>query len=246
MTDPMPVVEIMRRADQGVTRPFLCRGADGQAYFVKGRSAGRRSLICEWVGGRLARSLGLPVPEFRIMEAPSALLALHPEGADLGPGPVFGSRCIPNVQELSRAHLHEVPRQVRRDVLMLDWWIQNQDRTLTELGGNPNLLWDTEARAVAVIDHNVAFDQGFSAAQFAQTHVFADEMLLIFQDLAERGTYAQRLGDALAGFAPACDTIPPEWWFQDGEGTVPVDWDRTSVYDTLARFTQEDFWTLPT
>ncbi|MEW5824691.1 MAG: HipA family kinase [Pseudomonadota bacterium] len=36
-------VEIIDRSEQGMTRPFICRGEDGFVYFVKGRGAARRS-----------------------------------------------------------------------------------------------------------------------------------------------------------------------------------------------------------
>lgn len=32
----LEIVEIMGRAQQGVTQPFICRGEDDQVYFVKG------------------------------------------------------------------------------------------------------------------------------------------------------------------------------------------------------------------
>ena len=44
------IVEILDRSIQGITRPFYCRSEDGQAYFVKGHGAGKRSLIAEYVG----------------------------------------------------------------------------------------------------------------------------------------------------------------------------------------------------
>ena len=47
------IVEIIGRSTQGITRPFICRGEDGHIYFVKGRGAGKRSLICEWIAGNL-------------------------------------------------------------------------------------------------------------------------------------------------------------------------------------------------
>lgn len=68
------IVEILDRSIQGVTRPFYCRCEDGQAYFVKGRGAGRQSLIAEYFGGRLARAFGLPVPDFEIVEIPPELI----------------------------------------------------------------------------------------------------------------------------------------------------------------------------
>ncbi|MFC7207599.1 HipA family kinase [Comamonas endophytica] len=39
------IEEVLDRARRGVTEPLICRGDDGQVYFVQGRSAGRRSLV---------------------------------------------------------------------------------------------------------------------------------------------------------------------------------------------------------
>ena len=60
------IIEVIRRSDQGLTRPFICRGDDDEVYFVKGLDAGRRSLICEWIAGRLGVALGLPVAPLKI------------------------------------------------------------------------------------------------------------------------------------------------------------------------------------
>ncbi len=60
------IVEILDRSIQGITKPFFCRCEDGQTYFVKGNGAGKQSLIAEYVGGRLARALGLPVADFKL------------------------------------------------------------------------------------------------------------------------------------------------------------------------------------
>ena len=64
------IVEILDRSIQGITKPFYCRCEDGQAYFVKGHGAGKQSLIAEYMGSRLARSFGLPVADFEIVEVP--------------------------------------------------------------------------------------------------------------------------------------------------------------------------------
>lgn len=39
------IEEVLGRSTQGVTEPFICRGDDGETYYVKGYGAGRRSLI---------------------------------------------------------------------------------------------------------------------------------------------------------------------------------------------------------
>ncbi len=68
------IVEVLRRSNQGLTRLFICRGDDGNTYFVKGRDAGRRNQVCEWITGRLAVLLRLPVAPFEIVVVPEELL----------------------------------------------------------------------------------------------------------------------------------------------------------------------------
>ena len=86
--------EVIGRAVQGVTRPFICRGSDGHVYYVKGAGAGRRSQICEWIAGNLALTLCLPIAPFTLVEIPEELDAVSdmPDWRDLGTGMAFGSR----------------------------------------------------------------------------------------------------------------------------------------------------------
>jgi len=58
----LEITEIIRRAEQGRTGPFLCRASDGRQYFVKGRAATASGLMREWLGATLAQRFGLPVP----------------------------------------------------------------------------------------------------------------------------------------------------------------------------------------
>jgi hypothetical protein len=236
------IIEIINRSIQGVTRPFYCRGEDGYAYFVKGHGAGRHSLIAEYICGRLASAFGLPVPAFEIVDVPRELIKWGCiDGAnDLGGGLAFGSRALPHVQEFTVALLPDVDTQLRKDILVFDWWIRNADRNLTEKGGNPNLLWNQEACKLAVIDHNQAFDPGFSAHGFSQTHVFHKDIPAVFDDLVERVSYQDRLAQAFAELEHACDNVPPEWWWVD-DG-VPADFDRVAARVTLERYLSNDFW----
>lgn len=232
----------MDRAVQGRTRPFLCRADDGHSYYVKGKAAGRRSLICEWVAGALAREFGLGLPEFRVAIAPAALLSLHPEGSDLGASPAFASRVVAHAAELGFAHIGDVDRAVRRDIAVFDWWVRNEDRSLTAHGGNPNLLWDPSDKALTPIDHNLAFDDDFDPQRFLDTHVFSADFADVTRDLAERGVYAGRLKEAFSVAQQAWDEMPLEWHYHDDECTVPVAFDIAEAVKTLMSCATETFW----
>ncbi len=82
------IVEIAGRSEQGMTRPFICRGDDGNAYFVKGIEAGRRSQVCEWIAGMLALELDLPIAPFEIVDVPEELVAASLDYRELGAGPM--------------------------------------------------------------------------------------------------------------------------------------------------------------
>lgn len=211
------IEEVLDRARQGVTEPFICRGDDGLVYFVKGRSAGRRSLVCEWVSAQLATAFGLPVARYVLAEVPQPLVAFKARADihDLGSGVVFASGQVAHAQELTMTTRDLVPHVVARDVLVFDWWIRNDDRALTPLGGNVNLLWQPRppvaANAIAssglvVIDHNLAFDAAFSVKNFCSSHVFATDLAGAFSDFVLRGSYRERLAQA-AACLPARTTI---------------------------------------
>lgn len=240
------IVEIMGRSTQGITLPFKCRGDDGHVYFVKGRSAGRRSQICEWIAGQLAHRLGLPVAPFEIVDVPEQLIRLDFSGElqDLGVGLAFGSRKL-SVVELSISHLEHVPAEVQRDVLAFDWWVHNADRILSELGGNPNLFWDIETQELVVIDHNQAFDRTFSPADFVESHAFSGQWRALVGDWVYQQQVTGRFADAMADWEVICNTVPPEWWFVDAEQTVPTDFDVGAAHQLLMRFQTSNFWSVP-
>lgn len=241
----MTITEISDRSSDGRTFPFMCRCEDGERYYVKGQSANHRSLVCEWIGGQLAESFGLNIPPRAIAQAPASLVRLHPEGRDLGTGFVFASRAIENLNWVTYSSVQQIPREVRRDVLVFDWWVHNADRTLTASGGNPNLLFDAASRKLVVIDHNLAFDPDFDPHLFFETHIFRDEWESLCQDLVEMANYQTRLKQALDEAWPVLlPPLPGEWMFHDDEQTIPIDFSHADCLAFLERCTAHNFWRL--
>ncbi|MCB1102537.1 MAG: hypothetical protein KDL10_09240, partial [Kiritimatiellae bacterium] len=168
----------MRRSEQGVTLPFFCRVSDGRYYWAKGAGAGRRALCCEWLAGSLAQKLDLPVPPIAFLRVDENLIrhSARPDIHDLGPGIVFGSEHVADAQEYGFEDAKNLMKRkpgLARLILIFDWWIQNGDRTLGELGGNPNLMVGASKSITIVIDHNLAFDADWTSAQFFAGHLFA-------------------------------------------------------------------------
>ncbi|MBI5786434.1 MAG: hypothetical protein HZA64_13350 [Rhodocyclales bacterium] len=235
----LQIVEILEPAEQGRTTPYLCQGDDGLRYYIKGRNAGRRSQWCEWLAGHLGRALGLPIPPFRVVEVPAELLAEVPaKWREIGAGPAFASEAQPLFQWSEPAAISRMPVELRRDILVFDWWIRNMDR----MAGNTNLLWDAKDSRLMVIDHNLAFDPDFDAVTFRAEHVFRADYEAVFGDLAERARYGERLAGALSVWRNACDNVPLDWHWENDERDVAVNFDPAAAYETLACCLTPDFW----
>lgn len=260
MNQNVTITEILSRSDQGMTRPFLCRADDGGLYYVKGRYAGLRSLCCEWVAGNLARVFGMPVPEFVIAEVPSHLVegSERPDVRDLGAGPVFASSRLENAREITWQETKDWHIDGRARVLLFDWLVKNEDRSLSALGGNPNLLitaeqeggWDEDGRTkerayyhqcLWTFDFNLAFDPDFDAERFLGGHIFANT----FIPEAIRAEFETRLPAALVELPRIFDRMPVEWLHMDGDESLPVQLDQNEVYSILKRrLTDLDAWGL--
>ena len=67
-------VEIIRRLEGGITRPFLCRANNDRHYVVKGLELPPTERIAELLCARLAAQFGLPIPEHGCIYVDPALL----------------------------------------------------------------------------------------------------------------------------------------------------------------------------
>lgn len=239
------IVEVLQRSEQGITRPFICRGDDSEIYFVKGSGAGRRSQICEWICGNLGLMLGLPIAPFEIVNVPIEIIDAGGglDLSELGPGQAFGSR-KQAIMEITSPLISQVPKELQQDVIAYDWWIRNGDRNLTAQGGNPNLFWEPEDEKLLVIDHNQAFDLSFDRQSFYENHVFSSQVSLIFGDMHRRSEYSDRFMSLLGGWPDICDKIPEEWRYHDKEATVVTDFDFEDALSMLKMCKQDSFWTV--
>jgi hypothetical protein len=269
MKSSVTITEILGRAEQGMTRPFICRGDDLLTYYVKGAYAGRRSLCCEWVANRLAvrvLSGALPgAPLFAKAEVPEALIkgSARGDARDLGAGWVFASLRLEGGQELSWAAAQGWPEEAMARLLFLDLWLQNEDRSLSVLGGNPNLLVTQAAplpgdkaegaqgdfppgqQRLWVYDFNLAFDEGFSRERFFGAHVYGEALRHWPEQFRER--MEPLMHEALSELDVIFDELPLEWLYVDGDDSLPAQLDRERVRSVLELpFCERDtFWKLP-
>lgn len=231
------IAEIITRSTQGITRPFLCRGDDGWLYYVKGHGAGRQALIAEWIAGNLGKRIGLPIPDFKqaVMPSDLARLSAREDIADLGTGTGFASQLIQNTDELTYLYIGQMDEGLRARILLFDWWTANGDRTLTEHGGNPNILWVHRDYKPYVIDHNLAFDKT-ALADFWSQHIFLESRAAWTP--AFRQTMESLMRVALQGLEHWWRQMPPGWT------DMPTGITFDSVQKMLWRFETDSakFW----
>lgn len=237
--------EIIRRSDQGVCEPFFVRDTGDDLYVVKGvNGVGASSLVSELICAELGQRIGLPIPEYALMEIPEPLIqaSLIESPEDLGGGPAFASKLAPNAALLSYFGVDAIPEWLQQRVLVFDKWVCNGDRKLTARGGNVNLL--TVQGDLRVIDHNAAFDMVTGDSDVIKDHVFCRQGGA-FDDLVIRAEHKLLLDSALGDWGTIIDLLPDSWVYPD-----PYDDDRESQptldqrFDQLNRIANDTFWSM--
>jgi hypothetical protein len=211
---------------------------------VKGKGAGFASLAKEWLAGSLAEVFGLPIPNFSILNVPRGLYELGRHGllADLGHGPVFGSKAIPNVNEITTTEAGKIPDAMKRRIAVFDWWIMNGDRTLSEHGGNPNILWEVSLGCPFVIDHNLAFDQSVSLAGLEAQHLFGTFLTEVIDTPSLQDIWSEQCDRCLGRWNDFCGALPERWSYLDDQLTVDSGFDPSAALAILRRFDTAAMW----
>lgn len=227
------IESILKISEQGVSRPYLCRDDDGKVRWCKGNHTGIRSLVSEWICGKFARAVGLPIPDFEIFRLDVSEFsewmriqnASVPAIVTTGNQHVFGSLNVDNCKDVFDAatDLGHIDRTVLAKIFYFDELIHNTDRT----DFNSNLLVNGSAY---VIDHNNAFDVGFDGATFTNEHIlrgYAGE--LSAQEVEE---FKSKIKDLAGGefLYEAWDEMPVEWT-DVGETVLPVETIRRVILE---------------
>ena len=216
------ITRIIRRSNQGATRPFICHADDGNTYYAKGKSASTGERIREWMGGNLAKTFGLNVPPMALLEAPKLLIDSSNDEvrSDLGAGYAVGSRQILSTSELRHEEITLIPISVQRQIVLFDYWVRNEDRTLSSFGGNPNLLWNKANRKLYAIDYNLILQRGFDDEAFWATHAFSQTARLHELTPADWKQYQECFHKALRSWSEYWRDLPEEWLDENSSTTA--------------------------
>jgi hypothetical protein len=151
------VVQYIKPLREGGSLPAIVKADDGFLYVLKFRGAGqgKKALIAEFIGGELARSIGLKVPELVFMNLDDSFSKTEPDeeiqdllkfSVGLNLGLHFLSSAITFEPLASK-----VDGRTASKVVLLDSIISNIDRTAK----NTNLLkWNEE---LWIIDNGASF-----------------------------------------------------------------------------------------
>ncbi|EBG8339848.1 hypothetical protein D8R97_22165 [Salmonella enterica subsp. enterica] len=232
------VVEVIRRINEGSTQPFLCKCDDGQLYVLKSKpSMPPKNLLAEFISACLANDIGLPLPDFKIVFVPEELIEYSPDlQQQICTGYAFASLFIDGAIALTFTQSRNetiIPVEQQKLIYVFDKWILNADRTLTDKGGNVNIIYDISNDKYYLIDHNLSFDQNTGPEDFS-VHVYGPGNRKWQYDLVDRVEYRQKVVNSLHKLPAILDEIPEEWIVD--EEFLPF------VCTTLDKGDCDEFW----
>ena len=236
--EPPNVIEIIRRINEGSTQPYLCKCDDGNLYVLKSRpSMPPKNLLAEYISGCLALEIGLPLPDFKIVFVPEELVEFDPDlQREVCSGHAFASLYIAGAVSLTFTQSRNekiVPIEEQKLIYVFDKLILNADRTLTDRGGNVNILYEVKSNKYYLIDHNLSFDQNVGPQDFS-VHVYGPDNRGWECDLVDKLEYRQRVADCTGKLPEILTHIPEDW-----EGDEDF---LSLVSNTLASGNLDGFW----
>lgn len=230
---------ITGRSEQGVTAPFLCKANDENNYYVKGLHAGRASQINEWISGKIAQELGLPIAPFALLKVGEDIYEeLPPHWKEIGMGVCFGSLAQPHYSLLEQANISQINNELQIKIAAFDWFIRNEDRTL----GNPNLLYVDSDAPLIIIDHNCAFDHEFDPDNFKSNHIFSSALLPVFNSPEMQDEINLWLRKAVDVYSSILNDLPEEWQWSNQEKDILTKYNFEYTTETVSRLTNGLLW----
>ena len=215
----LEIIEVKKRFDKGITKPFLCKCCDGKLYVVKTTGTlTKKEIIAEYVCARLAVALNLPIPPCKIVYIPYEIENLLQEEwkDDMNEGYAFASEFISDASIATYRQAHNCSIEIQKKIYIFDRLIQNSDRTCTkENVGNINLLYSISEKKVFIIDHNLAFMKKLCANEFLD-HVYAPHSQELDLDLIDSIDFPEEFKHVVEKIDDILKLIPEEWYPESG------------------------------
>ena len=220
------VIQYLQPLREGGSLPAIVKADDGFLYVLKFRGAGqgKKALISEFIGGELARAIGLKVPELVFMNLDDSFSKTEPDeeiqdllkfSVGLNLGLHFLSSAITYDPLVSK-----VDALTASKVVLLDSLISNIDRTAK----NTNLLnWNKE---LWIIDNGAClyFHHNWETWENHLTRTFP---LIKDHVLLPKATSLQKAGDEIkqiihsAVISEIVSKIPEDWLLSEGDFLNP-------------------------
>lgn len=237
------IIEIQQPMTQGKTQPWLCVGDNDKRYVVKRRNANFTGCLYEWVAANLGQKLGLNIPNPELVYIDQGLMEYDKELEwELGAGTAFASSFESNLTEINYQQLLATEPNILLKLFLFDYWIKNDDRTLTEKGGNPNLYLNLQSNEIVIFDHNLAFDNSFDFDEFKHIHVsaylFKGQTDFLNPICITQEIFQSKLEEAFKELDTIFDTVPEDWVENIADFTGECD----KIKVILKRFKDNNFW----
>jgi len=232
------VIRYVTPLREGGSMPAIVEADDGFLYVIKFRGAGqgKKALIAELIGGELARTMGLKVPELVFMNLDDSFSKLEPDeeiqdllkfsvGLNLGLHYLSGSITYDPLISIAD------PLSASK-VVLLDSMITNMDRTAR----NTNLLnWNKE---LWLIDHGAslyfhhAWDNWKTHAEktfpLIKDHVLLERASLLEEAAVEIKTVVNE-----QVIENIVSSIPDEWLEEESDSHRPSE--KKTIYATFLK-----------
>lgn len=213
---------------EGGSLPAIIEADDGFTYVLKFRGAGQglKALIADFIGGEIARALGLRVPELVFVELAEGFGRTEPD-EEIQDLLKFSKGLNLGVHFLSGAltfdpEVHQMDEATASMILWLDAYLMNIDRTVK----NTNLLlWQKE---VWLIDHGASLYPHHNWPGMAKAHTNTFPLIkshvllpgaktqLMQAEAKARELLSENLIDEIV-------SALPEDWVAHSEPDVPVE-----------------------
>ncbi|MDN3620131.1 aminotransferase class I and II [Polaribacter undariae] len=222
------VVQYLQPLREGGSLPAIVKADDGFLYVLKFRGAGqgKKALISEFIGGELARAIGLHVPELVFMNLDDSFSKTEPDeeiqdllkfSVGLNLGLHFLSSAITYDPLVS-----EVDEFTASKVVLLDSLISNIDRTAK----NANLLsWNNE---LWIIDNGASFYFHHNWATW-ENHLTRTFPLIKDHVLLPKATHLQEASSEIKKVINAdviheiVANLPEDWLINEGDVLNPTE-----------------------